>query len=205
MLPLYSIVTMKKTTLFIAVFSLLFSAILLAVLFWYGYFSTVQVQEKPVGPYTMVYRVHTGSPAGVAKVMEEVCSRLQDEFQVADAIGFGLYYDDPQTVAPENCRAVVGCIIEDDQQGDLHAIADSFTVARFPRGMAVVVDFPYKNKLSVLFGMLKGYPVLSTYVEGKGLAKKPVLEMYDVKRGRIRYVHSTGLADSFFETYLILK
>ena len=31
---------------------------------------------------------------------------------------FGLYYDDPNVVDPKKCRALVGCIIEDDKEGE---------------------------------------------------------------------------------------
>jgi hypothetical protein len=99
----------------------------------------------------------------------------------------------------------VGCIIEDDGQGDLHALSEKYTVAIFPRGMAVVVDYPYKNKLSVLFGMLKGYPALLNYTGEHQIERKPVLEIYDPQRGRIRYVLSTAFSNDFFAAYLTLK
>lgn len=196
---------MKKSTLFIAVFSLMFCTLLVAVLGWYGYFSTPDVREKPVGPYTMVYKLYVGAPSGVGVLLDEIHGDLISTFQVANPLDFGLYYDDPKETPPEQCRILVGCIIEDDGQGDLHALSEKYTVAIFPRGMAVVVDYPYKNKLSVLFGMLKGYPALLNYVGEHQLERKPVLEMYDPQRGRIRYVLSTAFSDDFLAAYLTLK
>lgn len=195
---------MKKTTLFITVFSLLFCTILTAVLAWYGYFSTVSVREKPVGPYTLVYKVYVGSSSGVGPLLTEIRLSLINEFRVHNPIGFGLYYDDPKTTPAGQCRILVGCIVEDDQDGDMRAISEKYSVARFPRGMAVVADYPYRNNLSVLFGMLRGYPALLAYVDGHQLPRRPVLEMYDASRGRIRYVLSTAFSNDFLATYLDL-
>ena len=195
---------MKRTPLFLTVFSLLFCVITASVIAWYGYFSAVTVQEKPVGPYTMVYRVYVGSSSGVGPLLAEIHASLVGEFQVENPVAFGLYYDDPKTTPPDECRILVGCIIEDDQDGDLHAISAKYSVAIFPRGMAIVADYPYRNKLSVLFGMLKAYPALLTYGEEHQIARKPILEMYDAKRGRIRYVASTAFNDEFLAAYLDL-
>jgi DNA gyrase inhibitor GyrI len=134
---------MKKISLFISVASILFCFILTGVLAWYGYFSTVSVLEKPVGPYTMVYKVYVGAPAGIGSVLDEISQSLITEFHVEQPVKFGLYYDDPKVTPPEQCRTLVGCIIENEQEGDLHAISEKYTVAILPRGMAVVVDYPY--------------------------------------------------------------
>lgn len=196
---------MKKTTLFITVFSLLFCGILTAILVWYGYFSTVPVREKPVGPYTMVYQVYTGSPSGIEPVLQAMHQSLVTEFAITSLVDFGLYYDDPKTAPAEGSRILVGCILEDDQEGDLHALEEKYIVAIFPRGMAVVADYPYKNKLSILFGMLKGYPALLRYVTEHEIVRTPILEIYDPQRGRIRYVLSTAFSDDFFKAFLTLK
>ncbi len=195
---------MKKTTLFITVCGILFCAILTAVLVWYGYFAAVSVREKPVGPYTMVYKVYIGPSSGVEPLLAEIRSSLTSEFKVKAPVDFGLYYDDPKTTPQDQCRILVGCILEDDQDGDLHAISEKYTVALFPRGMAVVADYPYRNKLSVLFGMLKGYPAVLDYATERQLERKPVLEMYDPLRGRIRYVLSTAFSNEFMLAYLEL-
>ena len=196
---------MKKITLFISVCSLLFCFILAAVLGWYGYFSSVLVQEKPVGPYLMVYQKHTGSPNGVGDTIAKIHQNLSVEFKVNSMVDFGLYYDDPKLVDPEKCRALIGCIIENDSEGDLHAISEKYIVATLPRGMAVVVDYPYRNKLSVLFGVLKGYPALLAFMKENNIPLKPVLELYDVDRKRVRYVLFTAFDTKFFESYLLLK
>lgn len=196
---------MKKITLLISIFSLLFCFTLTGVLAWYGYFGAVVVREKPVGPYLMVYKKYTGSPGGVGPLISAIHQDLSTEFEITSMVDFGLYYDDPKVVAPEKCRAIVGCIIEDDKEGDLHAISEKYIVATLPRGMAVVADYPYKNKLSILFGVLKGYPAVRQYVEEHQLGTKPVLELYDVSRQRIRYVHFTAFGADFFDSYLLLQ
>ena len=194
---------MKKIALFISIVSSLFCFILVGGLYWYGYFSTVSVREKPVGPYTMVYKVYIGSPTDVSPVLDEIHQTLIAGFHITKPVSFGLYYDDPKVTPQEQCRILVGCILTDEQEGDLHAISEKYTLATLPRGMAVVADFPYKNKLSLLFGMLKGYSALSDYVAEYQIPKKPVLELYESTR--IRYVYSTAFDADFFDAYLTLN
>ncbi len=196
---------MKKISIFISVSSLFFGVILIGILAWYGYFSTVSVKEKPVGPYVMVYKLYVGAPAEVGSVLDEIKQSLTDDFKMTSLLDFGLYYDEPKSVPAEECRTLIGCIITNDLDGDLQAIAEKYTVATLPRAMAVVADYPYRNKLSVLFGMLKGYSALFDYAEEHQIARKPVLEIYDSSRGHIRYILSIDLGIEFFDAYLTVK
>ncbi|MDA3970328.1 MAG: hypothetical protein PF442_03155 [Desulfobulbaceae bacterium] len=196
---------MKKVSQVFVGCTLLFIAILAAVFAWYGYFSTVAVQEKPIGPFVMVYKKHVGPPAQAAGVMAEVRQSLTDEFHVQSLLNFGLYYDNPKTVDPAANRALIGCIVQDDQDGDLQEISKKYTVATLPRGMAAVADFTYRNNLSILFGELKGYGALVEYSEEQQIGSKPVLELYDRERKRIRYVLSLDFERSFYDPFLAIE
>ncbi len=196
---------MKKIAPFFVACSLVVLLLLAGVCGWYGYFSTVAVQEKPIGPFLIVYRNYIGPPADAGSIIEEIHHRLSTEFKISSLVDFGLYYDDPAVMDPNQCRALIGCVIEKDQEGDLHALSEKYTIATIPRGMAVVADYPYKNKLSILFGALKGYPALLAYGETHHLEQKPVLALYDARRGRIRYAQFTAFETSFFDSYLMLE
>ncbi len=82
---------MKKIALIFVACSLVGLVLRAAVCGWYGYFSTVEVQEKPIGPFVMVFKKHVGPPAQAAGVMAEVRQSLTVEFHVQSLLNFGLY------------------------------------------------------------------------------------------------------------------
>lgn len=196
---------MKKIAPIFVVCSLVVIFLLAGVCWWYGYFSPVAVQEKPIGPFVMVYKTHVGPPAQAAGIMADVRQSLTDDFHVQSLLDFGLYYDNPKTVDPAANRALIGCIVQDDQDGDLQAISKKYTVATLPRGMAAVADFTYINNLSILFGVLKGYGALVEYSEEQQIGSKPVLELYDRERNRIRYVLSLDFERSLYDSFLAIE
>ncbi len=197
-------VIMKRTSTLLISCSLIIIVTLVAVLGWYGYFSSVTTQEKPIGPFLIVYKKHVGSVdrAAITSQMRRFLSAGLPESSLTD---FSLDYDDPKQVAAEDRRSLVGCVLEYGQEADLHAISKQYTIATIPRGMAVVCDYPYKNKPSLFFGLLKGYSALLGHGDTPGLVTKPVLALYDTSRGRIRYALFTAFEPSFFEAYLLLE
>jgi DNA gyrase inhibitor GyrI len=195
---------MKKISLFIALCSLVFIVFFAGICAWYGYFTTLIVQEKPVGPFLIVFEKHSGSPASAAPMVEEIQQNLRMKFNIDSPVNFSLYYDDPQVVAPDQCRALVGTVIAYDQNIDLHRIAQEYSIATIPRGMAAVVDYPYKNKISILFAALRGYPALLEYGKAHHLGQQPVLQLNDLQRGRIRYAVFTAFDAAFLESYLLI-
>ena len=84
----------------------------------------------------------------------------------------------------EQAKPDIGVILEDGQQ----YIEGEFERVGILRNDAVVAEFPYTSKMSIIFGALRVYPLLNKYIEDNGLQKGPVIEIYDLANGKIQYI-----------------
>ena len=78
---------------------------LIAILIHAGLFFKVQVTEAISGPYTIVYTEQTGDYSKANKAGMDIYQTLIAEFGVNPTKGFGIYYDNPQTVAKDKLRS----------------------------------------------------------------------------------------------------
>jgi hypothetical protein len=167
------------------------TAVLIAcvgVLAYLGFFSTVEVRERDMGPYQIVYREHVGDYGGTAVIQDEVCSELLDGEKVRVSRGFGLYYDDPRTVKRENLRSIAGCILEEQDYPRIADLKKRHLVREYARTRCLVAEFPYKGTLSIFAGVICVYPRLEEYTREKKLGKGPVMEIYDIPGKKIVYL-----------------
>ncbi|MFW6222251.1 MAG: hypothetical protein ACOC3T_01430, partial [Bacteroidota bacterium] len=52
----------------------------------------------------------------------------------------------------------------------------------------IVAEFPFKGKLSIIFGIMKVYPSIEKFVKKKGYSNDgAVMEIYDVPNKKILY------------------
>lgn len=55
--------------------------------------------------------------------------------------------------------------------------------------MSMVAEFPIKNSVSYMAGVIKVYPALKKYMIAKGYSSEvPVMELYDMVAKKIYYV-----------------
>ena len=167
-----------------------------------GLFATVEIAEKDAGPYLMVYARHIGDYKNVAPVMDALYHDLKDNFGIATTRGFGLYYDNPQEVAAEELRSIVGCIVDDKTIEELTEAGIKYQVAMYPASPSIVAQFPYKSQLSIILGIFKVYPKLDEYLTQQNAPKVPIIELYDQPNEKIQYIASTQLPDSVFTAFL---
>jgi len=157
-----------------------------------GSFSEVSVQEKTTGPFTYVYRDHTGPYQGVGLVFENV-NKLLAEVGIDTSMGIGIYYDDPEKVPAEKLRCRVGVIVS---QADLEIIKSKLLEIKsdfLPPAKSIVVDFPMRNLLSFMIGPMKAYPALMEFATGNSLNLIPSgIEIYDQKNAKIYYSFRLG-------------
>lgn len=155
-----------------------------------GLFASVKLTEKDAGPYTLVYTKYIGEYKNVGPVMDSVYYDLKKKYGITTTKGFGIYYDDPSKVSKDKLRSVVGCIVDQKSGIDLDALKDRFGVYEYPLSNSVVAEFPYNGKISIIIGIIKAYPKLTSYTKEKNYAGVPIMELYDRPNKKIEYIVS---------------
>lgn len=155
---------------------------------WYlGGFSKLEVQETNIGWYVMAYTEFVGSYSQVGPSMDEVYGILSWA-GIGSFTGVGIYYDDPAAVAPESLRSDVGAIIASEDVKKLPNDQDVKTRV-VPAKQSIVIEFPLKNSVSYMAGVIKVYPALKKYMEAHEYKMEvPVTELYDMSAKKIYYV-----------------
>ena len=91
---------LKKVLVTISVFLLL----VFIFLIYMGTFKNVEIDEKEMGPYYLVYRENTGSYTPTGKIIEKVFNELQEK-KIDGNKGFAIFYDDPNITKKVNQRS----------------------------------------------------------------------------------------------------
>ncbi len=181
------------------------AVVCLIVLARYGLFSSVNISEKNVGPYLLVYKMHIGDYKNVAPIVGELYNDLKNNYSIEAMKGFGLYYDNPQEVDKAKLRSIVGCIVEGRSVEDLKKVSNKYGVKEYPSSKSVVAEFPYKGKISIFIGIFKVYPELASYIKEHKYPQTPIMELYDRPNERIEYISSVNLSNDIFDGFLKSK
>ncbi len=162
--------------------------LILCLLAYLGTFSNVEVTEKETDSYTFVYKEHIGDYSKVGTVFDEIYNSLiADDIETIN--GFGIYYDNPDVIIEEELRSKVGSIITDEQAQKIDELGLNYKIMTADSVYAVVTELPYRNKLSVIVGVMKAYPAMAEYMEEKGYEIGNVgYELYDMENGKILYM-----------------
>ncbi|MFA6169637.1 MAG: hypothetical protein WC772_02560 [Candidatus Margulisiibacteriota bacterium] len=159
-------------------------------LYYMGFFSTLKVTEKAVGPYTLVYEDYTGPYSNTGPVVQAVFDRLaKDGIKPID--GFGIYLDDPSKVKASQLRSQVGCVLADKDLKAFKKVAKKYKVLKLAKMMGITTEFPIKNNLSYMIGPMKAYPAIMKYMTEKKIANEQIgtcLEYYDMAGMKITFV-----------------
>lgn len=175
----------NQTTLLILI---MLSASLVIALFYYGAFVSIHPQVKRCGGEILIFEEIDGDYRHSTIVSGEVSEALKREFNISTARGFGLYYTDPGKTNEIDLRSDVGRILESDYLSKLDSIRMYFNVKQKCFEECIVVEFPYKGKLSVLFGAFRAYPALRHFARNHGFAdNSPIMEIWDYENEKIIY------------------
>ncbi len=175
---------MKKLLFIIGVILMLAAGFL----FYMGFFTSIKFKEQQMGEYILVYKSLTGDYKNSATAMDEIYHYLKDEYNIETTKGFGIYYDDPEKVAVEKLRSDAGCIIEPGDYKKMDDIKRIYQVKNFPQQKCLVAEFPYRNKLSIAFGVMKVYPTLEKEIKKNEYKVAPIMEMYEGQENKIFYI-----------------
>jgi effector-binding domain-containing protein len=174
-----------------------------AFLVYSGLFHDIKFQKGTVGPYYMVYEKHVGDYSKIGSVMDKVYKQLLNEDKIDTNLGFGIYFDDPQSVSKDKLRSVAGCILNEKDYEKIEKLKAKYKIKLLPSSEGTVTDFPYKNSFSVVIGVLKYYPALMEYYKNtKKKIQAPVIEFYDGKSNLIKYFVPENIDYKFFKSLL---
>lgn len=143
-----------------------------------GFFATVEIVEKEVGPYTFVGKEYMGNYKNSGAHQDSIYKDLLSKnFDVDE--GFGIYRDDPEEVPEDECRFMVGCVLSDkDTIRKVELKKAGYIIQRMHVTNSMVVEFPYKNTMSIFASVMKVYPALDEYINKKGYQPLESLEIY---------------------------
>lgn len=163
-------------------------AIALGFAAYWGAFKSIQFRVVDQGGETLVYEEMTGDYRQSGVVMDRVYYSLLNDYKIETFKGFGIYYDNPQKVETSKLRSELGCIIEESDINRLSKLEGKFKIKTYPKGKYIVAEFPYKGKLSVMFGIMKVYPAMNKFVKEKGFNEEgAIMEIYDTPGKKIVY------------------
>lgn len=140
--------------------------IFVAFLFYMGYFDTLKVNEKEMGPYTYVYERFVGPYMDSGTIFMKIEKELK-AIGISTDKAIGFYYDNPAKVAKEKLRSDCGIVLEDKDFVKIPELKKKFKVGTFQKKDCMVIEFPVKNMLSYMIGPMKCYNALFKYAKEK--------------------------------------
>ncbi|MDD5224930.1 MAG: GyrI-like domain-containing protein [bacterium] len=176
--------------------------ILISVLTYYGMFAKVTISEQETGPYWLVYEKYIGDYKNVGPVMTKLSEELKKKESIETSRGFGLYYDNPQEVAKDKLRSLVGCILEEKDTSKIQGLQAKYNIKSYPVSKSVVASFPYRGHPSIFVGIFKVYPKFFSYLKDHNFTPVPLMELYDLPNKKIIYIGSVNLPKPFFDSLL---
>lgn len=143
-----------------------------------GFFTDVQIVEKEIGPYKFVGKEYVGDYRISGERQDSIYKDLTAKgFELVD--GFGIYRDNPEKVAAENLRSMVGCVLPEKYYDRIAEIErEGYIVQDMGKTNSVVVEFPFRNSMSVFAAVIKVYPKMKAYFTQKTYPEVPSLEIY---------------------------
>lgn len=173
-------------TLSIAIISLIVLALLFVA--YYGGFKEIKFKTSIQGGEILVYENLTGDYSKSGEVIDRVYKSLLNNEKIKTTRGFGIYYDDPKKVDKDKLKSEVGCIVDGIDSVKMADLQKKYKVKICPKGKYLTTEFPHKNVMSIMFGIMKVYPAMNKYVQENGLTEKgAVMEIYDIPNKVIQY------------------
>jgi len=161
----------------------------ITALSWYaGIFDRIDISYGEVDPYPLIYREHRGSYEGFRFVMNDVYRYVRDSLSLSTDTGFAVFYDNPSKTATDSLRSICGIILSDTA-----AVKKPYKKTTSLKTDAVVGQYCLRSFFSYMTGSYKFYEKSARYIkENKLVQNGPVLEIYDLKHRRIRYIAPCG-------------
>ena len=134
-----------------------------------GVFSRIEIEEREVGPYSLVYREMRGTDLQQVGAITTGLELLLERNGVT-ARPFDVFY--PKDAQPNEIGFALTTRVGDETRARL-AATDGVRLREVPRQRALVARFPWRSRLSFLVGYLKVDPALRAYRQKAGYKDAP--------------------------------
>lgn len=162
--------------------------LLLSIFAYYGGFSKVEFSNEHTGGETVVYKSVTGDFSQVPLILDDVKSKLMNEYGIKVSKGYSRYYDNPEEVAVEDLRFDGGYIVNITDSTIIKEISKDLKITTIPEGKYPVAYFPFKGEMSVFVGLMRVYPEMQVYTKDNNYPENTsVIEIYDSENEVIEY------------------
>jgi len=156
---------------------------------WYsGFFTSIEINEREVGPYQLVFVEHFGDYSKTPHFQDSLYNKLLKD-KIETFRGFGIYYTNPQT-EPDVSKhhSLIGCILEEKDYDKIPDLTRRlYRVERMGKTNSLVVEIPFRNQFSIIAGIMRVYPKINEYVKEKAYQPKAIMEIYDIPNAKITY------------------
>jgi hypothetical protein len=154
-----------------------------------GLFAKVQPKVAKTGAITFVYAPFVGPYAKTKGPMDKLYYGLLNEEKIETYKGIGIYFDNPANTPADQCRSIVGDVLEPGDLGKADALkAKGYRITELPAGERLSAEFPFANPLSIMLGIMKVYPAIAAAAKDSPSAQGAMVELYDVPAKKIRYL-----------------
>jgi preprotein translocase subunit SecF len=160
---------------------------IIAVYAYYGGFKKINFSVEKQGGEILVYENMIGDYKQTPAVSDKVYYSLLNDYGIVTTKGFGIYYDNPKEVEKSKLRSEIGCIVENLDSVTIDKLSGKFQIKTQPYKNYITTKFPFKGKLSIMFGIMKVYPALEKYLKEQKYPDSPVMEIYDIPNKKIIY------------------
>lgn len=143
-----------------------------------GGFSSVDIEERNVGPMKLVFAEHYGDYSHTKEIQDSIYQALKENGVNAEK-GFGIYYDDPANTPTDSLYSLSGCVLEIRDTNKIKTLKrKGFRIEQMNKTPGIVASFPYRTQFSILLGVYKVYPEFKEYRKEHNLQEKPAMEIY---------------------------
>ena len=170
-------------------------------------FTPVKIIRKKYPKLQIVYTTAVGAYKDAYKSNSLVESYLKEktgkDYTMEPCIG--LYYDNPKETKEEECRAVVGKIVDDNVKVDEDP-SRKIGVTEIEITDSVTIEFPFKSVLSIIPSIMRAYPATAKYMKENNLEQSAApIEFYGYPNGILTFVTPLGKYDGILTTFPKLK
>ncbi|CAG2108481.1 unnamed protein product [Medioppia subpectinata] len=169
---------------------------------YFGIFEKIEVRvgspPYPFGGQLIAYKKLRSCYADSSALFTEVVSL------VPKLNTFGIYLDEPNEDNRNNCRFLVGVILNADSPA-FEANKQLLETKGFACGQLPDVDhvvhtiFPFRSVISVAIAIRRVYPIIRSYIVEHNLCAHPAVEVYD--ENNIYFMFPLAKQNQFYQLY----
>ena len=160
---------MKKPLLIVVAIIVIALAVLAAYM---GVFTSVQVEERMLGPFTLVYREMNANNLKLVGEITDSLSAILAAKKIESRKPLDVFYPDG--------HAEIGFAVEGYIPEQIAFPADVAKVRTISAQQCMAVTFPWRNPLSFIVGYMKVDPALAKHRKERGYAQS---EAYSLNNG----------------------